>query len=51
MGLGSNVYFINYEQTRIFQENNYEILNDNGEWEFEGILDYLILRDFFKIIR
>ena len=49
MGLGSNVYFINYEQTRIFQENNYEILNDNGEWEFEGILDYLILRDFFKI--
>lgn len=49
MGLGSNIYFINYEQIRSFQESNYEIINDNGEWEFEGILDYLILRDFFKI--
>ena len=49
MGLGSNIYFLNYRQTRFFQENNYEIINDNGEWEFEGILDYLILRDSFKI--
>ena len=49
IGLGSNIYFINYDQVRLFQESNYEILNDNGEWVFEGILDYLILRDFFKI--
>ncbi len=49
LGFGSNTYFINYEETRIFTENNYEILNENNQWEIEGILDFLIITDNFKI--
>ena len=48
-GFGANFYSINYVQNRIFKESNYEILNENGNWEFEGILDYLILNDYLKI--
>ena len=48
-GFGANFYSINYVQNRIFKESNYEILNENGNWEFEGILDYLILNDHLKI--
>jgi len=49
LGFGTNIYFINYEQTRMFVESQYEILSENGVWESEGILDFLKLNDFFKI--
>jgi len=49
LGAGANIYFINYDQSRIFFESEYEILNDDGVWEFEGILDFIKLKDFFKI--
>ena len=48
-GLGANIYRINYEQNRIYKESSFEILNENGDWEIEGILDYLILDDLLKI--
>ena len=49
LGIGTHIYFINYEQTRMFAESQYEILNENGVWESEGILDFIKLNDFFKI--
>ena len=49
LGFGTSIYFINYEQTRVFYESQYEILNDDGAWEFEGILDFINLKDIFKI--
>ena len=48
-GLGANIYRIYYEQNRIYKESSFEILNENGDWEIEGILDYLILDDLLKI--
>ena len=44
-----NIYSVGYNQERIYSENQFELINESGEWEFEGILDYLILKDFFKI--
>ena len=49
LGFGVNIYSVGYNQERIYSENQFELVNESGEWEFEGILDYLILKDFFKI--
>ena len=48
LGVGISIYSINYNQVRTYTESEFEILN-NQLWEFEGILDYLILKDHFKI--
>lgn len=49
LGFGFNFYSIDYDQRRFYLENNFEVLDDAGQWNFEGILDYLNLNDVFKI--
>ena len=49
LGFGINFYSINYQENRTYNENSYEILDNSDQWIFEGILDYLTLKDVLKI--
>ena len=49
LGFGVNFYSVDFKQLRYYTENNFEILDDAGQWNFEGILDYINLEDVFKI--
>ena len=49
LGLGINIYSISYRENRKYIENQFEILDSSGNWVQESILNYLELKDFFKI--
>ncbi len=49
VGIGLNLYSVNYKQIRNFRESSFEVLDNTDQWVQEGILDYLNLLDVHSI--